>query len=71
MPIDIIELLFLPANKKVTDASKILDQQKVRFLFFATIATRLNIVFAVSRLCNLTSNQEASITKPQAKYFII
>lgn len=47
---DIMELLSLPKDKKVTDASQTLYQQKVGSLLFAAIASRLNIAFAVSWL---------------------
>ncbi len=48
-PMEILELLAIPDNEDITDASQTLYQQKVRSLIFAAIATRLDIAFAVSR----------------------
>ena len=47
---EIFELLAVPDNEDITDASRTLYQQKVGSLLFAAIATRPDIAFAVSRL---------------------
>lgn len=47
---NIVELLPLSDNKKVSNALRTLYQQKVELLLFAVIATHSDIVFAVSRL---------------------
>lgn len=47
---NVIELQSLLDDKKVLNASWTLYQQKVRSFLYAAIATRLDIVFAVSRL---------------------
>ena len=49
-PMEILELLAVPDNEDITDASRTLYQQKVGSLLFAAIATRPDIAFAVSRL---------------------
>ncbi len=49
-PMEILELLAVPDNKDITDASQTLYQRKVGSLLFAAIATRPDIAFAVSRL---------------------
>ncbi len=48
-PMEILELLSVPDNEDITDASRTLYQRKVRSLIFAAIATRPDIAFAVSR----------------------
>ena len=48
-PIEILELLAIPNNEDITDTSRTLYQRKVGLLFFAVIATRLDIAFAISR----------------------
>ncbi len=50
---EILEFLAVPDNEDITDASRTLYQQKVRSLFFAAIATRPDIAFAVSWLLRL------------------
>lgn len=45
---DTTELLPLPKDEEMTDAFRILYQQKVGSLLFVAIASRLNIPFAVS-----------------------
>lgn len=47
---DTTELLPLPEDEEVTDASRTLYQRKVGSLLFAAIALRPDIAFAVSRL---------------------
>ncbi len=47
--IEILELLAVPDNEDITDASRTLYQRKVGLLLFAVIATRPDIAFAVSR----------------------
>ncbi len=49
-PMEILELLAIPDNKDITDASRTLYQRKVGSLLFAAIATRPDIAFAVSQL---------------------
>ncbi len=49
-PMEILELLAVPDNGDITDASQTLYQQKVGSLLFASIATRPDIAFAVSWL---------------------
>ena len=49
-PMEILELLAVPDNEDITDASQTLYQRKVGSLLFAAIATRPDIAFAVSRL---------------------
>ena len=49
-PMEILELFAVPDNEDITDASQTLYQQKVGSFFFATIATRPDIAFAVSWL---------------------
>ncbi len=46
---EILELLVVPDNEDITDASQTLYQQKVGSLFFAVIATWPDIAFAVLR----------------------
>ncbi len=46
-PREILELLAVPDNEDITDASRTLYQQKIGSLLFAAIATRLDIAFAV------------------------
>ncbi len=48
-PMEILELLAVPDNEDITDASRTLYQQKVRLLPFAAIAIRPDIAFAVPR----------------------
>ncbi len=50
---EILELLAVPDNEDITDASLTLYQRKVGSLFFAAIATRPKIAFAVSRLSRI------------------
>ncbi len=50
MPMEILELLAVPENEDITDASQTLYQQKVGLLLFPAIATRPDRAFAVSRL---------------------
>ena len=49
-PMEILELLAVPDNEDITDASRTLYQRKVGSLLFAAIATRPDIAFAVLRL---------------------
>ncbi len=50
MSIEMFELLAVPDNKDITDASRTLYQRKVGSLLFAAIASPPDIAFAVSRL---------------------
>ncbi len=47
---EILELLAVPDNEDITDASRTLYQRKIGSPFFAAIATRPDIEFAVSRV---------------------
>ncbi len=47
-PMEIFELLTVPDNEHITDASQTLYQRKVGSFFFASIATWPDIAFAVS-----------------------
>lgn len=49
-PMEVLELLAAPEDEVITDATRTLYQRKVGSLLFAAIATRPDIVFAVSRL---------------------
>ncbi len=49
-PMEILELVAVPENEDITDASRTLYQRKVGSLLFGAIATRPDIAFAVSRL---------------------
>ncbi len=49
-PMEILELIAVPDNEDITDVSQSLYQRKVGSLFFAVIATRPDIAFAVSWL---------------------
>ncbi len=49
-PVEIFDLLDVPDNEDITDASQTLYQRKVRSLLFAAVATRPDIAFAVPRL---------------------
>ena len=47
--IEIFELLAVPDNEDITDASRTLYQREVELLLFAAIATRPDIAFVFSR----------------------
>ena len=67
----ILELLAVPDNEDITDASRTLYQRKIGSPFFAAIATRPDIEFAVHGFCNSINGQESDITKRQTDCFII
>ncbi len=46
-PIEILELLAVPDNEDITDASQTLYQQNVGSLLFAAIANRSDMAFAI------------------------
>lgn len=50
MPIKVLELMLTPKNKAIIDFSWTLYQQKISLLFYAAIAIRLDIVFAIFKL---------------------
>ncbi len=54
---EILELLAVPDNEDITDASRTLYQQKVGSLFFAAISTWRDIAFAVSQLSRFNQRQ--------------
>ncbi len=68
-PIEILELLAVPDNEDITDASRTLYQRKVGSLLFAAIATWPDIAFAFSPLLRLNQRPEKQHHKAADQVF--